>query len=345
MRINEVSSIGDAIFHLSGLTQHRWSEAEFAREVIRLRLPVYAVAPSGQSIVSRERVEGRLVVTPRPDLAADYVTLLQDEVAQLSLGGQTITDRPAWLVGDDPYRSWGEIQAHRAANHRVVNHWDIEEGEWMGQSDLFFFSNPIGVTLDTTLVVPRHTIAELAKSKPANRAAPAIRAAMAESGSHDEAPAPKTERFGPELDGSAAPSTTASGRVPDGTAMLDDSATVEPAIMEWPVALKPAAACPLYEILGITKAEVVTAFAHLIPIKDLAGALADGKGIYGEGKGRLTRGTKDRRHLARWDPIYLANSYYEMYRIPKKKLNRVFTDHDFLRRWRDEWDEKSEHLS
>lgn len=343
MHINEVSSIGDAIFYLSRLTQRRWTEAEFAREVIRLRLPLYAVAPDGHSIVSTERVDGKLVITPRPDLKADYVTLLQDEIEQLSLGGQTITNRPAWLFEDVPYRSWGEIQAYRAANHRVVNHWDTEEGEWMGQSSIYFFDRPIGVTPDTTLVVPRHTIAELAKAKPANAPIPSAPLAPAESWPHD-AGATEPKRSGPALDGSTAASTGAPGAVPDGTATRDDSATVEMDMHESPVVPKPAAARPPDEILGITKTEVVTAFAPLIPIKDLAGALADGKGIYGEGKARLTRGTKDRRHLARWDPIYLAVSYYEMYRIPKKKLDRVFTDHAFLRLWLDKWDEKSEHL-
>lgn len=345
MRINEVSSIGDAICHLSRLTQRRWSEAEFAREVICLRLPLYAVAPDGYSIVSRERVDGRLVVTPRPDLKANYVTLLQDEIEQLSMGGQTITDRPAWMFGDAPYRSWSDIQDFRAATHRVLNHWDADEGEWMGQSDRFFFADRVGVTPDTTLVVPRHTIAELAKSKPANDSAPAAPAATARSGRHDDAGASETDPSDPALDGSTAPSTAATECVPDETVMPDDAATAEMPTSELPAEPKPAAAYPPDQVLGITKAEVVAAFAHLIPIKDLAGALADGKGIYGAGKARLTRGTKDRRHLARWDPIYLANSYYEMYRIPKKKLDRVFTDHAFLRRWLDQWDEKSELLS
>jgi hypothetical protein len=164
MRINEISTIGEAICQLDRLTKRRWSEAEFAREVIRLRLPLYAVAPAGQSIISRDRVDGRLVVTLRSDLKADYVTLLQDEIEQLSRGGQTITDRPAWLFGDAPYRAWSEIEAHRAANHRVPSNWEVDPGEWMGESHVFFFANRIGVTPDTTLVVPRHTIAAIARA-------------------------------------------------------------------------------------------------------------------------------------------------------------------------------------
>lgn len=342
MTINEISSIGDAVFYLTGLTQRRWTEDEFAREVNRLHLPIYAVAPAGATVVRRERVDGKQVITPEPDLKAAYVTLLQDEIEQLSLGGQIITDRPAWLFGDAPYRSWGEIEAHRAADHRVLNHWDIDEGEWMGQSSIYFFDRPIGVTPDTRLVVPRHTIAELAKSRPANRPAPATRIATSETGAHNDAATTETACSSPEMNGSPFPFTAAKGL--DFTAMPDDLETAETGMNGLPSPPVGLATYPQNEILGITKTEVVTAFALMIPIKDLAGALADGKGIYGEGKARLTRGTKDRRHLARWCPIYLAAAYYEMYNIPKKKLNRVFTEHAFLRRWLDEWDEKSAHL-
>lgn len=164
MTINEISSIGDAVFYLTGLTQRRWTEDEFAREVNRLHLPVYAVAPAGATLVRRERVDGKQVITPQTDLKAAYVKLLQDEIEQLSLGGQIITDRPAWVFGDAPYHTWSEIEVHRAANHRVVSNWDADLGEWMGESDVFFFANPIGVTPDTTLVVPRHTIAEIARA-------------------------------------------------------------------------------------------------------------------------------------------------------------------------------------
>jgi hypothetical protein len=164
MTITEISRIGDALFYLSGLTQRRWTEEEFAREVNRLRLPIYAVAPQGATVVRRERIDGKQVITPQPDLRAGYVTLLQDEFEQLNRGGQTITDRPAWVFGDAPYHSWSEIEAHRAANHRVVSNWDVDSGEWMGESDIYFFADLIGVTPDTELVVPRHTIAEIARA-------------------------------------------------------------------------------------------------------------------------------------------------------------------------------------
>jgi hypothetical protein len=169
MTINEISSIGDALFHLRGLTGRVWSEAEFIGELIRLRLPVYAVASASAKLVHRDRVNGKQVTTLRPDLQASYVTLLQDEIEQLARGGQTVTDRPAWVFGDLPYRSWSEILAHRAANHRVVSNWEVDHGEWMGESDVFFFADSIGVTPATTIVVPRHTISEIARSAASHR--------------------------------------------------------------------------------------------------------------------------------------------------------------------------------
>ena len=169
MTINEISSVGDALFNLRGLTGRTWSEAEFVRELIRLRLPVYAVAPSSAKVVHRERVNGKQVTTLRPDLQASYVTLLQDEIEQLAIGGQTITDRPAWVFGDMPHQSWGEIQKYRAVNHRVVSNWEVDHGEWMGESDVFFFADSIGVTPATTIVVPRHTISEIARSAASQR--------------------------------------------------------------------------------------------------------------------------------------------------------------------------------
>jgi hypothetical protein len=169
MTIDEVCTIGDALLYLSWLTKRAWSSSEFTHEVIRRRLPIYARAPWGASIVSRKWVDGRLVITPQPSMVAEYVTLLQDEIEELarSPGPQIITDRPAWLFGDLPYQSWEKIVAFRHGNHRVLGNREVDHGEWMGQSDEYFFSYPVQVTAETVLVVPRHTIAELALNTPA----------------------------------------------------------------------------------------------------------------------------------------------------------------------------------
>ncbi len=315
MCINEVSGIGDAIFHLSGLTQRRWSEAEFVRELIRLRLPLYAVAPSGHSIVSRERVDGRLVVTPRPDLKADYVTLLQDEIEQLSMGGQTITDHPAWVFGDEPYRTWSEIEAHRAANHRVIYNWDIDPGEWMGESDVFFFAQPIGVTPDTTLVVPRCTIAELVNAD--NKRLQATKMPSPTNTVGEEA----TQTAGTRLVAEAAQDNTDPEKDDAGTGTSRNAA-----------------------LRGITKDQVLTAFGPLTDI-DLSKALANGKGLYGKGQAKVISGTQGSRHAALWDPVILAVGFYENYRTPRAHLNRIFNDNHFLTPWWEEWKEQAEDLT
>jgi hypothetical protein len=144
-------------------TKRVWTTAEFTRAVIRLRLPIYAAAPPGASIVSKRYVDDRLVVTPEPSMSACYVTLLPSEIEELaySQGPQIITDRPAWLFGDHPYRTWDEIVTFRKGDHRVLGHWETDQGEWMGQSHEYFFSRPVQVTAQSTLVVPSHTIAEL----------------------------------------------------------------------------------------------------------------------------------------------------------------------------------------
>ena len=101
-------------------------------------------------------------------MASDYVTLLQDEIEELatSPGPRIITDRPAWLFGDVPYYSWEDITAFRRGNHRVLGYRELDPGEWMGQSDEYFFSELVQVTAETTLVVPRFVIAELALYPP-----------------------------------------------------------------------------------------------------------------------------------------------------------------------------------
>lgn len=167
MHIGEVCSIIDAVLVLSALTKRTWTEAEFTRAVIRLRLPIYAAAPYNASIVSKRYVDGRLVITAEPSMTARYVTLLQAEIEELaySLGPQVITDRPAWLWGDQPYQSWDDIVTFRQGDHRVLGHWETDRGEWMGQSNEYFFSEPVQVTAQSTLVVPRHTITELVRNE------------------------------------------------------------------------------------------------------------------------------------------------------------------------------------
>lgn len=124
-------------------------------------------------------------------MSAHYVTLLQSEIEELaySHGPRIITNRPAWLLGDKPYRTWDEIATFRKGDHRVLGHWETDQGEWMGQSDEYFFSEPVQVTAQSTLVVPRHTIAELVKNDALRHAA---QAATADIECVQPAPLPET---------------------------------------------------------------------------------------------------------------------------------------------------------
>lgn len=318
MRINEISTIGDALFYLGGLTKRPWSEAEFAREVIRMRLPIYAIAPAGATIVRRERIDGKQVVTPRPDLPATYVTLLQDEIEQLARGGQTITHRPAWVFGDEPYRAWSEIETHRAANHRVVSNWDADPGEWMGESDSLFFANPIGVTPDTTLAVPRCTIAELAKAD-LKRQDAEYKPTLPTINGDDGMPPAQPHALAQDGQRDAIAGNTEHDRADNGTGCSK-------------------------AVRGITKDQVVTAFGHLTAI-NLANALANGKGLFSKEQAKVTSGTRGGRHAALWDPVLLAVGFNENYQASRAHLSRVFTDNHFLTPWWEEWMEQAEDLA
>jgi hypothetical protein len=309
MKISEVNTVIDATLYLGWLTKRPWSTSVLTREIIRLRLPIYAAAPFGVSIESRRHVDGRLVVTPQPSMSAQYVTLLQDEIEELarSPGPRIITDRPAWLWGDAPFQSWDRITAFRAANHRVLDHWEVEHGEWMGQSDEYFFSTPIQITADSTLVVPRHTIAELVNAE-SKRVQVTKAPALAQMLDDDAIPTAGTLLVAEEAQDDA------------GAGLSRDTAA-----------------------RGITKDQVVTAFGRLTKI-DLSKALANGKGLFGKGQAKVTSGSKGGRHAALWDPVILAVGFYGNYGAPRSHLNRVFTDNHFLTPWWEEWKDKAEDL-
>lgn len=166
--IDDVSTIGDAILHIRALTGRDLSDWEFMDKVVAYTLPLYAVATDGRKVVEHSRDEnGRLVVSPAPDCQTQYVCLLQDEIYQLSRGGSAITDLPAWTHGQPPFIPWGDVLKVRQAFHRVVHptdrDWGIEKGEWMGQSEKYFFDRPVGVKRLDQLRVPLHTLHALVR--------------------------------------------------------------------------------------------------------------------------------------------------------------------------------------
>jgi len=124
----------------------------------------------------------------------------------------------------------------------------------------------------------------------------------------------------------------------------------QPAPASEPV--KPAAAPPLPQAdkvsvskpqraaEGITKEQVLIAFAELVEPFDLRKALGNGKGLFGEtapGSARTQKGSPGGKHTALWNPVILAVGLHEKYKVPMPHLKRAFSDHPFLRMWFDEW--------
>jgi hypothetical protein len=163
-RIDEISSVLEALCLVQELTKTTVSEEEFFEIVVAHALPVYAKAPIDAKLETRVRGEqGMLVTSPAPQIKASFITLLQPEIQQIGWGGSALTDRPAWLPGEELCVPWDDVLAFRQANHRVVAEGDVDKGEWMGQSETYYFANFVRVTRKSNLCVPRHTVAEVVR--------------------------------------------------------------------------------------------------------------------------------------------------------------------------------------
>jgi hypothetical protein len=306
-KIDEICSMEMALCHVRELTGMEVSSSEFERELVAHALPVYAVAPFDASIVAKTRdADGMLMVTPVADMRAGYVTLLQEEIEQLLLGGTAITDIPAWTACDKPYISWSDIQAYRQANHRVVGEFDADPGEWMGESDTYFFSWFVDVNTVSQLRVPRHTVAELVRIFSAQRDASV---AVVEGVGADETP----------------PREAVDRNHNDAVIPVKQTRQARELIR------------------GIDKTQALIAFASLVPVK-MEKQLSDGKHIFGSDGARVYRGTKGRRHTSLWDPVLLSVGLNERYGVPRIKLNKAFYEHSFLAPWREEWRDTVERL-
>lgn len=93
---------------------------------------------------------------------------------------------------------------------------------------------------------------------------------------------------------------------------------------------------------GISKEQVLTAFAGLMKNFDLKKALGNGKGLFGESGARTQKGTRGGNHLALWNPVILAIGLNEKYSVPLPHLKRAFFENVFLEKWLDEWKEQLE---
>lgn len=91
---------------------------------------------------------------------------------------------------------------------------------------------------------------------------------------------------------------------------------------------------------GITKEQVLIAFDSLVKSINLKKALGNGKALFGDSEARTQKGTRGGKHAALWNPVILALGLNEKYSVPMPHLKRAFSDHSFLRKWVDEWNDK-----
>ncbi len=94
---------------------------------------------------------------------------------------------------------------------------------------------------------------------------------------------------------------------------------------------------------GINKDQVLMAFSSLVKI-DLAQALSDGGGIFGDEGARVKGSAKKAKNKVVWNPVTLALGLNDVYRVPISQLKRVFHAHDFLYGWTTEWNHSLELL-
>jgi hypothetical protein len=87
---------------------------------------------------------------------------------------------------------------------------------------------------------------------------------------------------------------------------------------------------------GINKEQVLIAFSSLVKI-NLAQALSDGGGIFGDEGARVKGSAKRAKNKAVWNPVTLALGLNDVYRVPIPHLKRAFNAYDFLYAWTTEW--------
>lgn len=88
---------------------------------------------------------------------------------------------------------------------------------------------------------------------------------------------------------------------------------------------------------GIGKAEVLAAFSSFVRM-DLAKALDDAIGIFGDEGSRVKASAKKSKRNAVWNPVTLALGLHDVYRVPLGPLKRAFKAHDFLYAWESDWE-------
>lgn len=192
-KINTYSTIPEALDLLSEKTKRCWNISDFFDAIMRHSLPLESATPNTARVI----VSGYGgALTASAGIGWRAALLCTYQVKRLWLTGETETSYPALEPGDDDYCSWNTIKKWRADQSAdtpalsisteknltgkevsgpgpgnkawVINNQKlpeyierpIEYGEWMGESDIFFFEDPASVTIDT-VCVPMHTLAEL----------------------------------------------------------------------------------------------------------------------------------------------------------------------------------------
>ncbi|MYM21966.1 hypothetical protein GTP46_04830 [Duganella sp. FT135W] len=89
---------------------------------------------------------------------------------------------------------------------------------------------------------------------------------------------------------------------------------------------------------GISKDEVLLAFSSIVRL-DLARALDDATGIFGDDGARVKASARKSKRNAVWNPVTLALGLHDVYRAPLGALKRAFKSHDFLQAWQGNWEE------
>lgn len=113
-----------------------------------------------------------------------------------------------------------------------------------------------------------------------------------------------------------------------------DLAALAKQLLQPPAAAMPAAESPF----GIGRDEVLTAFGRIVRL-DLAQALDDAIGIFGDDGARVKASVRKSKRHAVWNPVTLALGLHDVYRAPLGPLKKAFNTHDFLRAWRDDWEQ------
>jgi len=89
---------------------------------------------------------------------------------------------------------------------------------------------------------------------------------------------------------------------------------------------------------GIGKDEVLAAFSSYVRM-DLAKALDDAIGVFGDDGARVKASVRKSKRNAVWNPVTLALGLHDVYRVPLGPLKRAFKTHHFLQAWEADWEQ------